>query len=161
MSAALMLAAAILATKGLDVGPTGFYRFCLSHSEECQAAPGLPLASKSLLIAINDDVNKRISPQNEGSADVWALNPSRGDCEDYAITKRSMLIKAGVSSSALRIAVGTLRSGERHAVLIATTDSGELVLDNLTGDLTPVDRADIRFESIQSPSAPRIWLKIH
>lgn len=160
MSAALLFAAAVLATKSLTVGPTGFYQFCNEHRSECLATPGQTVAPIDLLQSINGRINRRISPLPEGSADLWSLNPSAGDCEDYAITKRWEVIRGGISSSAARIAIGTLGNGERHAVVVVTTATGEVVLDNLTAEIRPVDRAGIRFESIQSPENPRIWMKV-
>ena len=65
--------------------------------------------------------------------------------------------RAGVASSAVRVAAGWADNGERHAVLVVTTSTGDLVLDNRTNELLPVGRARVRIDKIQSASNPRIW----
>lgn len=80
---------------------------------------------------VNRAVNASITPKTE-KVEKWTLEPMYGDCEDYAITKRHRLIRAVIPAGSLRIAVVTIPSGERHAILIIRTDAGDLVMDNLT-----------------------------
>jgi len=67
-----------------------------------------------------------------GVDDLWRAAPARGtgDCEDYALAKRAALLEAGVPLRELRLAICRVETGECHAVLIATTEAGDLVLDN-------------------------------
>jgi predicted transglutaminase-like cysteine proteinase len=103
-----------------------------------------------------------MKPRREtGGTDVWKTGGPTGDCEDFALTKREELIKAGVSSSAARVATGSISSGERHAVLVVTTEAGEFVMDNLTNQLLPVGRALFTVETIQSEKDPRVWVKVN
>jgi predicted transglutaminase-like cysteine proteinase len=64
---------------------------------------------------------------------VWTLGTvdGYGNCEDYSVTKREALRKAGLPGQALRIAIVRTPNGEYHAVLTVDTDKGVLVLDNV------------------------------
>lgn len=55
-----------------------------------------------------------------------------GDCEDYALELRHRLLKVGWPSDALRLALCSTPSGERHAALVILTDRGAFVADNLS-----------------------------
>nr|WP_316656228.1 transglutaminase-like cysteine peptidase [uncultured Gellertiella sp.] len=115
--------------------PLAYQLFCLNNPRECRAGHGKSRVSYNSRIfatiaAVNRSVNSSIRPVHD-RGDVWSLNPGAGDCEDYALTKRSRLIHAGIPSGALRIAVVRTRSGEGHAVLFVKTSAGDFVLDNL------------------------------
>ena len=53
-----------------------------------------------------------------------------GDCEDYVLLKRRMLMQAGWPREALLITVVRDKKGDGHAVLTVKTDKGEFILDN-------------------------------
>jgi predicted transglutaminase-like cysteine proteinase len=57
--------------------------------------------------------------------------PDRGDCNDYAVTKRHELLKSGLPSSALRLSVTKTATGIGHLVLVVVTTKGDLVMDSL------------------------------
>jgi predicted transglutaminase-like cysteine proteinase len=69
---------------------------------------------------------------------------------------------AGVLAPALPVAVnnGDQTRGETHAVLLVTTDRGELVLDNLSSWVKPWQ--DVRYQWIerQAPGQPLTWVKV-
>lgn len=99
-----------------------------------------------LITKINQAVNREVRKSSDldlyGMPEFWSLprvvdGQMYGDCEDYALEKRRRLIEAGVSAEALTLAVVITRTGERHAVLVATFDTGDVVLDNLTPWPTP------------------------
>lgn len=127
------------------------------------SAPGgaaLAMDDYDLLGKVNRDVNARIEPMSDmaqyGTDDVWVVNPAsrKGDCEDYALTKRAELMRAGVPASdmfvqVVRIPVNVAArmagvegasllasdsdvDGYIHAVLVVRTPKGFMVLDNLT-----------------------------
>jgi predicted transglutaminase-like cysteine proteinase len=60
------------------------------------------------------------------------VNPDRGNCHDYAVSKRHELIRAGWPSASLRLAIAYTRGGVGHLVVIVRTTDGDRVLDNLT-----------------------------
>lgn len=104
---------------------------------------------------INSHVNSTIVEMSDmdqyGREDVWTLPASgKGDCEDFALLKRKLLLQHGWPASALSIAVGTTVQGEPHAVLVVTTASGEYVLDNLTFSILAPSQTGHVFHSRQS-----------
>lgn len=111
------------------------------------------------LAVVNTRVNDAISPEHDG-ADVWSPNAAAGDCEDYALAKRRQLIALGCAPSQLLIAVVEEPSQGAHAVLIARTDQGDLVLDNLTDEIMPWTDTRLTFVSRQSEKLPAMWVKL-
>jgi predicted transglutaminase-like cysteine proteinase len=96
------------------------------------------------------------APQRDPvGADIWRLGAVSGDCDDFAVDKHHRLIAFGLPASALRLSVAPTRASERYFVLVARTDRGDLVLDNLTDAILPFDRAALVFEMIQQPDKPR------
>lgn len=136
--------------------PFGF--FCAAHPADCQPSrPGmieLTDETMAVLKSANAQVNRSIRPESD-EADVWELNPARGDCEDYALSKRHLLLGAGINAGALRIGIGKMR-GETHAVLIVITDQGPLVLDNLIAAIRPLALSSFRLSWI-SGADPKHW----
>lgn len=148
------------------LAPLSFVRFCIDHKRECEpgGAPGevieLTAASLESLDLINRSVNRRIRPVAKpyvGGLGQWAVNPSAGDCNDYAVSKRHELIKKGFPVSALLLAVARTSWGEGHLLLIARTDRGDLVLDNLQTAIRPWNRTDYSWIKRQSPVDPMRW----
>ena len=127
-----------------------------------QAAPGrsfvLTAERMSQLQQINSHVNSTIREVSDleqyGREDVWALPTSgKGDCEDFALLKRKMLIERGWPSAALSVAVGSTAQGEAHAVLLVATAQGQYVLDNLTSSILSPERTGHTFYARQSGRA--------
>jgi predicted transglutaminase-like cysteine proteinase len=112
----------------------------------------------SQLQQINSHVNSTIREVSDleqyGREDVWALpTKGKGDCEDFALLKRKMLIERGWPSSALSITVGSTAQGEAHAVLLVSTAQGQYVLDNLTSSILSPERTGHVFYARQSGRA--------
>jgi predicted transglutaminase-like cysteine proteinase len=82
-----------------------------------------------------------------------------GDCEDYALLKRRMLIESGWPREALLL---TVVRGERegHAVLTVTTDKGDYVLDNINSDVLLWSNTSYRFIKRQSEYDPNVWVSL-
>lgn len=132
----LCLALAIPASAaGSALTPLPMRYFCAHNPDECIAYR----ADKAkwndelhtLLQAVNSQVNSSIRPQANPRGG-WKVNPRSGDCNDYALTKRSRLIAMGVPGGALRLAVTRTARGEKHLILIVKTTGGDVVLDNLS-----------------------------
>jgi predicted transglutaminase-like cysteine proteinase len=140
--------------------PLGYQLMCLKYPDECRGggAASIELTSThmSTLKSVNARVNRSIRPKADGRTDTWSINVSSGDCEDYVLAKRRALIKAGFPPSALRIAHVKTRRGEGHAVLVVKTGSRDLVLDNLTGAIKPLNKTGYRVLSV-SGSNPTQW----
>lgn len=90
--------------------------------------------SYALAERINSDVNARVSYKSDsqqfGVPEFWQEAGKFGDCEDYALLKRALLLKAGWPNDKLFLACCWVETDEYHCVLIAETDKGFFVLDN-------------------------------
>jgi predicted transglutaminase-like cysteine proteinase len=89
----------------------------------------------ALLVSVNLAVNRTLTPMTDkhhyGIADLWGYTgDGLGDCEDYQLLKRKLLINAKLPRRALLMTVVIDESGEGHAVLTVRTDRGDLILDN-------------------------------
>lgn len=144
--------------------PFAFLKFCARYPAEC-AAPGLYVEARDNeagfwrdLKAVNSAVNREIAPRNDTPGrDIWDLAPAVGDCEDYALTKRSRLIAKGWSPQALTLAIANAPGYGPHVVLVARTQQGDVLLDNLTSEIRPWQQANYYFISRQSSENPRQW----
>jgi predicted transglutaminase-like cysteine proteinase len=125
--------------------PHGFVAFCQEDPDECTASSNtekLVAVSPGRLREldeVNRWVNQSIMPQTDfehyGVKEYWTIPiDGKGDCEDYALLKRHMLMQRGWPSSALLMTVVIDESGEGHAVLTARTQAGDLILDNKVKD---------------------------
>ena len=84
----------------------------------------------------------------------------KGDCEDYALLKRHLLIKRGWPVSSLLITVVRDENGDGHAILTARVAQGDFILDNKAGDVRPWSRTGYRFVMRQSYLNPRVWMSL-
>ena len=53
-----------------------------------------------------------------------------GDCEDYALLKRKILLNSGFERKDLHLACCWCENDEYHCVLLVNTDKGWFILDN-------------------------------
>lgn len=153
-------------TEDVALAPLSFVRFCMDHGRECVGSGqrddriALSEDTAALIDLVNRDVNGRIRPiakADIGGLNRWSVNPSAGDCNDYAVSKRHELIKRGLPASALLLAVARTSWGEGHLLLIARTDRGDIVLDNLVPTIRPWDQTDYAWLKLQSPADPMRW----
>jgi predicted transglutaminase-like cysteine proteinase len=118
-----------------------------------------------MLQRVNSSVNDAIWPEEDerhyGRAEFWTIpTDGYGDCEDYALTKRKALIDAGLSASALRIAVVVTPHDARHAVLTVATDRGDFVLDNLRNDVVAWNATGFAWVERQDPNRAMGWVSL-
>jgi predicted transglutaminase-like cysteine proteinase len=142
------------------LAPFSYIRFCQRQPGECrggvEATIAWDLHARMRLARINRRVNRLMLPQHD-KADVWSVGMAAGDCEDFALTKRHLLIRAGFPAASLQMAVTRIRSGEGHAVLVVRTSRGDLVLDSRNDRLTEWHRTDLTWLKIASSENPRLW----
>jgi predicted transglutaminase-like cysteine proteinase len=116
-------------------------KFCEQDPADCAvnlAEPEtirLTRASWQAIVNVNAKVNAAITPMVDddhwGAPDVWTYpTDGYGDCEDYQLLKRRLLVEAGFPQRALRITVVIDEKGDGHAVLMVRTDRGDFILDN-------------------------------
>ncbi|KAA0700016.1 transglutaminase [Neorhizobium sp. P12A] len=124
--------------------PIGHYDFCQRYSNECGPTRELMPVSMTpetwtLISQVNLYVNKTITPATDqdiyGVEEYWAYPVTAGDCEDFALLKRRMLIQRGIPTSDLLMTVVRKPDGEGHAVLTLRTAQGDYILDNLSDDI--------------------------
>jgi predicted transglutaminase-like cysteine proteinase len=153
--------------------PIGHTRFCLQYHDDCKVQGidfrrrniALTLQRWSELNAVNREVNRSIIPEitmGSGPTEQWVIAPRRGDCKDYAITKRHQLLALGWSSRALLLAEVIVPSGEHHLVLVVRTAEVDLVLDNLNGDIrtAPMTYGQYQWVRIEMPQNPKFWARV-
>ena len=112
--------------------------------------------------ASNQPLGQHDEPDLEhwGVIERWSYpDDGYGDCEDYALLKRRMLIESGWPREALLL---TVVRGERegHAVLTVTTDKGDYVFDNLNSDVLLWSNTSYRFIKRQSQYDPNVWVSL-
>jgi predicted transglutaminase-like cysteine proteinase len=143
--------------------PVGFKLFCAKNPDQCRASSqGSVVMTDEIMKSlkrVNSAVNRKIQPRADRGIDVWTVEASYGDCEDYVITKRSRLIREGFPAGALRLVFAKTRRGENHAVLLVRTDRGDFVLDNLANSIKPTSQSGLRFISM-STSNPKKWVAL-
>ena len=150
----------------------------MAYTQFCYALPGPVPRQKPMfrggpvgltperwadLREVNQSVNQDIMPErNERglAGEAWLINPNRGDCNDYAVSKRHEFLQRGWPARALLLSEVVTNSGEHHLVLVVRTRSGDLVLDNLTAQIKPWSRVPYRWVRIQMPNESRLWATI-
>lgn len=141
------------------ITPLSMQYFCAKNQNECRSSGTSQVTMTPNLMAVlkqvNVHVNRSIRPKVDVS-DSWSLNPTAGDCEDYVISKRSMLIRNGVAAGSLRIAYTHTRRGEPHAVLVVRTSQGDYVLDNLNNSVKTLRASGYNIRSMSGPN-PMRW----
>jgi predicted transglutaminase-like cysteine proteinase len=151
--------------------PIGWVEFCVLHQRDCAGVATAPrdvvLTSRTWndLVRINRWVNETIRPMTDfehwGVVEKWSYpDDGYGDCEDYVLLKRKMLMQAGWPLSALLITVVRDEKGDGHAVLTVRTDRGEFVLDNQNERILLWSDTRYRFVKRQSQSDPNSWVAL-
>jgi predicted transglutaminase-like cysteine proteinase len=151
--------------------PIGWVEFCVEYDPECKTKPSMPrdvvLSADAWkdLQRVNLWVNSHVKPMTDmdhwGVVERWNYpDDGYGDCEDYALQKRKMLMQAGWPREALLMTVVRDKNGDGHAILTAKTDKGEYVLDNQTDDILPWTDTGYRFVKRQSQSDPNVWVSL-
>jgi predicted transglutaminase-like cysteine proteinase len=151
------------------MAPFAYIQFCVHHRSSCSNTKGRLAMSGSnnvkltsrlqlQLASINSRVNSRIRPKSDVGSDKWSIGGRAGDCEDYAMTKRALLIAAGWPSRALSLTVVKTSWGEGHAILSVHTSQGTLVLDNLSRSVKSLRAVPYKIVEMQAGSAMK-WTR--
>lgn len=159
-----------LIIKGMTKTPIGARQFCGDHPDDCrpsEAAVGPVVLTQALrqdLDDINLQFNTEVSPVTDQvyyeKREFWTYPDGFGDCEDYALAKRRALVERGWPATALLMALVRQSDGNAHAVLVAVTDVGDLVLDNLVGDVLDWEQTYYRFIKMQTPANMDEWVDV-
>lgn len=156
-----------LPARGQSAPPSGARSLCRLYDWACRAPSGgqLTQAQIDLAVEVNRRVNRQVREITDaaqyGRAEVWALPTRRGgDCEDFALMKKRDLVAAGLPPERLLLAAVLDRSRASHAVLVLRTDSGDLVLDNLTDRVSGWRSTGYTFIRMQDPRRPSRWVAL-
>jgi predicted transglutaminase-like cysteine proteinase len=153
---------------GYAFSPPAFKSFCIREPKLCHTSSGkkvveLTAAREAELKAVNSIVNRQIKErsdiQTSGKEDFWELPSTQGDCEDFAILKKSELLRRGWPASALLLTVARF-GGEGHTVLTVRTSKGDKVLDNKSSTVRDWSNTPYQYFARQSQSAGGKWERI-
>lgn len=157
-------------TGGVTSIPIGHAEFCRTQPAECRGYPRqveletLDESNWAQLVSINDQMNRQIVPVSDldlyNVDELWTYPDGYGDCEDIALAKRAALIASGWDPSTLLMAVVRQSNGEGHAVLMARTDRGDLILDNQDGLIRLWSETPYQYLKRQSQANPAQWVDI-
>jgi predicted transglutaminase-like cysteine proteinase len=151
--------------------PLAHTYFCLRYPRDCERADSTRALPASMderwhqLNFVNTSVNTAIAPKPDNPKEInahWLIAPREGDCADYAVTKRHMLLTAGWPSSSLLLAEVTLIStGEHHLILIVKDADSDWVLDNLKPVIVRLSktRNQYTWDRVESVENPKFWTK--
>ena len=161
---------ASMITGSVTSQPIGHYEFCQRHADDCavrsKAAPAPKLTPHGwdVVREINSRVNLSIVAMTDqeiyGKEEVWEYPKDAGDCEDFVLEKRKLLMEKGFSAADLLITVVRMPDGEGHAVLTMRTSEGDYVLDNLSADVKLWTDTPYTFLKRQASFSAGRWVTI-
>jgi predicted transglutaminase-like cysteine proteinase len=151
--------------------PSGYIGFCQRFPDQCTAPADAPRqvhmteTLRHTLDAVNIAFNEAFVAEDDtahyGKEEYWTIpTDGYGDCEDYVVAKRQVLIHLGLPEPALRIAVVLTPNFVRHAVLTVVTDEGNFVLDNLHDEVVSWDQTAYVFLERQDSASVSGWVSL-
>ena len=159
-----------MVTVGNTSQPIGHYKFCRQYPGECsqrsrrKSLMALTRSAWQKLVNINYTVNRAIKPLTDfeihGVEERWSFPQNVGDCEDYVLLKRNMLMRAGFSPADLLITAVKQLDGSGHAVLTIRTDLGDYILDNMRDKVMLWSETEYTFLKRQSSRHSGKWTKL-
>ena len=160
-----------MATGGRTSQPLGHWELCQSYPRDCteRTSRADPVRATSDVMAVLDAVNDRVNRSvigitdwdHHGVEERWSYPGNYGDCEDYVLAKRRMLMEYGFKAGDLLITVAIQPDGSGHAVLSVRTDRGEFILDNVERRVLHWTDTELRFVKRQSERHAGTWVDIH
>jgi predicted transglutaminase-like cysteine proteinase len=153
--------------------PPGFLSFCIRHADQCATTH---VEKQSQIVVLNDEiwdalrevnysVNKSITFRDDavhyGRPEYWDIAVGGyGDCDEYVLTKRKLLIEKGFPVSALRVTIARTPQNIGHAVLTVATDQGDYILDNRNWQILPWTAVSYEWVSQQDSRDPMKWVSL-
>ncbi len=134
-----------LPVEGIDAAPEKYREFCATYDGACdlEGASSLAWSTQTHLKIgrINTQVNQENTTVSDwdvnGLDDVWDYPSNcQGDCEDFALEKRRLLVENGLPSASLTMAIAFHETQFfPHAVLLVETSAGTWVLDSFDDEM--------------------------
>jgi predicted transglutaminase-like cysteine proteinase len=149
--------------------PVGWVEFCAENAADCAPDAGAEDTATSRswreVVRINTLVNDSIKPmtdlEHHGVMEKWSYpDDGYGDCEDYVLLKRRMLMDAGWPRGALLVTVVRDQNGDGHAVLTVSTNRGDFILDNQIPEVRLWSETPYHYVKRQSQSDPNVWVSL-
>jgi predicted transglutaminase-like cysteine proteinase len=162
----------VLLTTGGAAKPTmGWKRYCEVRPTDCTvdvsepATVALTAKAWQTLQRINRKVNGIIEPMSDsdhwGVEDRWDLaEDGAGDCEDYQLLKRKLLVEAGFPRRALLMTVVIDEERQGHAVMMVRTDRGDFILDNKRNAILPWSQTGYTYVKREGSGAGSEWASL-
>lgn len=156
---------------GRTTVPYGWVDFCNRYAGQCDGPVLEPvdvILTPRILKTI-EQVNRSVNSTIQGMTDMdhWGVTDrwdypldGKGDCEDYVLMKRKMLMDRGLPRQALLVTVVKDHAGEGHSVLTVKTNVGDYALDNLADRMVRWDQTGYRFIKRQSQQDPNRWVSL-
>jgi len=154
-------------TTGRTSQPIGHFEYCKTYTSDCAIRTSSTKPTKltrkrwSEMVAINSHANRTVAPVTDleyyNREEYWTYPKNYGDCEDYVLLKRKMLMEAGWPASSLLITVVTQANGDGHAVLTVRTDRADYALDNMNEKILPWNKTEYRYLKRQSTRHSGRW----
>ncbi len=149
--AALPVSSSPISSMGVAKPLQGWSKFCETYRAECAVnaaeADVVDLTPQTwkTIVSVNQRVNSGIKAVTDadhfGVVDTWGFpDDGQGDCEDFQLLKRRLLVESGLPRRAMRMTVVIDELGEGHAVLMVRTSRGDFVLDNKISSVLPWHR---------------------
>ncbi len=161
---------AFMKVSGYTSQPIGHYNYCKQYSGDCRIRsvqvnpPELTRDRWKQLVEVNAFSNNTIEPVTDlegyNQEELWVYPKSYGDCEDYVLMKRHMLMERGWPASSLLITVVRQPNGDGHAVLTVRTSRGDFVLDNLEGRIQTWNATPYTYLKRQASNHSGRWTTI-
>lgn len=147
--------------------PIGHYEYCRKYRSDCnlRSADTHPVKLTTRrwkeLVSVNGSTNKSVRPVTDqdyyDQEEFWAYPGKYGDCEDYVLLKRYLLMQRGWPASSLLVTVVRQPNGDGHAVLTVRTDTADFILDNLRDKILPWNKTEYRYLKRQSSANSGRW----
>lgn len=106
----------------------------------------------ALALQVHNKVNSETSYRSDwlqyGVPEFWTMAGKFGDCEDYALLKRKMLIDAGFDQDKIHLCTCFV-DGAGHCVLLVETDRGNYILDNNQSEPVQPNFLSYKWDKIQ------------
>lgn len=144
---------------------------CSKYEWACSRQSGfISSVTMNTIKDVNRYVNNRVIPLTDEQLydkyEHWSLplvkgNNLYGDCEDYALLKKKLLLQQGIPGNSLLLAtvVHIVNSEMKaHAVLMFKSSNDWYVLDNLTNRILQKEDTQYYFAYVQNPENPKEWI---
>ena len=171
LAGAAVAGAPAMQETGVTSVPYGWVDFCNRYAGECDGpilqaqdivlTPSVQHELDSVNRGVNGSVQSVTDMDHWGVVDRWDYPlDGKGDCEDYVLLKRKILLDRGLPRQALLVTVVKDHAGEGHAVLTVKTNKADYVLDNMSDKILRWDETGYRFVKRQSQIDPNRWMSI-